>query len=71
MFVHGTDDQLVPIKSSQKLYDNLKSKKKVFITVNDYYHDVFKGNKCENICFYIKRFLVSQKFSIQNEKIEL
>ena len=71
MFVHGTKDQLVPIKSSEKLYDKLKSKKKVFITVNDYYHDVFKGEKCENICFYIKRFLSSKKFNIQNEEIEL
>lgn len=71
MFVHGTKDQLVPIKSSEKLYEKLKSKKKVFITVNDYYHDVFKGDKCENICYYIKRFLLIQKFNIQNEKIEL
>ena len=71
MFVHGTSDQLVPYKSSEKIYNELKSNKKVFLTVNDYYHDVFKGNKVESICYQINRFLKTKNYKILNEKIEL
>ena len=71
MFVHGTIDQLVPYKSSEKIYDSLNSNKKVFLTINDYYHDVFKGNKVDDICFYIERFLKTKKYRIKNEKMEI
>ena len=71
MFVHGTKDQLVPIKSSQKIYNDLKIEKKVFLTVNDYYHDVFKDPKNNDICYQIERFLKMRKYKIKQEKIEL
>lgn len=71
MFVHGTSDQLVPYKSSEKIYNELKNDKKVFLTINDYYHDVFKGNKVENICYYIEEFLKTKKYKIKNNKIVL
>ena len=71
LFVHGTADQLVPIKSSIKLYNEVKSEKKVFITINDYYHDVFKGPKVEDICYHINKFLAAKKYQIKKEKIEL
>ena len=71
MFVHGTKDQLVPIKSSQKIYNEIKNSKKVFITINDYYHDVFKGNKVDDICYHVERFLKARNFQIKREKIEL
>lgn len=71
MFVHGTSDQLVPFKSSEKLYKNLKVDKKIFLIINDYYHDVFKGKKVDDICFYIERFLKSRNYQIKKEKIEL
>lgn len=71
MFVHGTSDQIVPIKSSEKLYKNLKVDKKIFLIINGYYHDVFKGKKVDDICFYIERFLKSRNYQIKKEKIEL
>lgn len=71
MFVHGTKDQLVPIKSSRKLYNELNVNKKVFVTVNDYYHDVFKGRKVDDICYQIERFLLARNYRIKKEKIEL
>ena len=49
MFVHGTKDQLVPYKSSEKIFNSMNTNKKVFLTINDYYHDVFKGEKVDNI----------------------
>ena len=64
MFVHGTIDQLVPYKSSEKIYNELNIDKKVFLTINDYYHDVFKGNKVEDICYHIERFLKNNNFKI-------
>ncbi len=71
MFVHGTSDQLVPYKSSEKIYNELKNDKKVFLTINDYYHDVFKGKKVDDICYHIERFLKLNNRKIKNEKIEL
>ena len=71
MFVHGTSDQLVPFKSSERLYNNLKINKKIFLVINDYYHDVFKGKKVDDICFYIEKFLKNRKHQIKSEKIEL
>ena len=71
MFVHGTIDQLVPYKSSEKIYESMKSNKKVFLTVNDYYHDVFKGKKVDDICYHIERFLKAKKYKIKNEKMEI
>lgn len=71
MFVHGTNDQLVPYKSSEKIYNSLKLDKKVFLTINDYYHDVFKGEKVDKICCQIEYFLKQKNYKIKNEKIEL
>lgn len=71
MFVHGTSDQLVPYKSSEKIYNELKNDKKVFLTINDYYHDVFKGKKVDDICYHIEKFLKLNNRKIKNEKIEL
>lgn len=71
MFVHGTIDQLVPYKSSEKIYNNMKNNKKVFLTINDYYHDVFKGKKVNDICFHIEKFLKTRNYKIKNKKIEL
>ena len=71
MFVHGTSDQIVPYKSSERIYNTMNNKKKVFLTINDYYHDVFKGKKVDDICFYIERFLKHRKFMIKKEKLEI
>ena len=71
MFVHGTSDQIVPYKSSERIYNTMNNKKKVFLTINDYYHDVFKGKKVDDICFHIEIFLKHRKFMIKKEKLEI
>jgi esterase/lipase len=71
LFVHGTKDQMVPIKSSMTIFDNMKINKKEIIIINDYYHDVFKGNKVESICNEIEIFLKKRNFRIKELQIEL
>ncbi len=71
MFIHGTKDQLVPINSTEKIYENYKSNKKKLLVVEDYYHDVFKGEKVELICKEIKCFLKKRKYRIKEEKKEI
>ena len=71
MFVHGKSDQMVPVTSSEKLYEKMDNKKKKLLLINDYYHDVFKGEKVEDICFEIEKFLKANSFRIKDEKIEL
>ena len=70
MFVHGKKDQMVPVESSKELFEKMNIKKRL-VLINDYYHDVFKGDKKEDICKVIKKFLKDKKFKINNEKIEL
>ena len=71
MFVHGSEDQVVPVESSIKLYDKINNKKKKLVIVDGYYHDVFKGRKVESICKEIRKFLVVENFMIKSEKISL
>ena len=71
LFVHGMSDQMVPVKSSINLFENLNIKRKQILLINDYYHDVFKGEKVEDICKEIKVFLKKFKFRIKIEKREL
>lgn len=71
LFVHGTKDQVVPFRSSNDIYENITLQKKQFIAINDYYHDVFKGEKVDIINAEIKKFLLKWKFQIKESKIEL
>lgn len=71
MFVHGTEDQMVPIKSSINLYNELNTKKKELLVIKEYYHDVFKGKKVDKICHEIRVFLKKRKFRIKETKLEI
>lgn len=71
MFVHGTKDQMVPIKSSMTLFKELKTKKKELLIINDYYHDVFKGKKVDKICSEIKIFLKKRKYRLKETELEI
>ena len=71
LFIHGSADQVVPVKSSITLYNKVKNKKKKLIIIDGYYHDVFKGRKVERICKEIKKFLVMKNFMIKSEQINL
>jgi esterase/lipase len=70
MILHGTNDQIVPIESTKKIYGSLKVKKK-YLQVNDYYHDIFKGDKVDLINKEIGDFLKKPKMFIKNEIKEI
>ena len=40
MILHGTKDQLVPIKSTREIYGELRTKHKVYVSIKNYYHDI-------------------------------
>lgn len=71
MFVHGTNDQVVPVKSSIDIFEKLDNNSKIILLIKDYYHDVFKGNKVESINKKIRDFLVKRNSKIKIEKIDL
>ena len=71
MFVHGTNDQVVPVKSSIDIFGKLDNNSKIILLIKDYYHDVFKGNKVESINKEIRDFLVKRNSKIKIEKIDL
>ncbi len=68
MILNGTKDQIVPIELTRKLYKRFKTNKKAFISVSDYYHDLFKGDKVFILCRAIEKFLLMPKFRIKEEK---
>ena len=70
MIVHGTNDQIVPIDSTRKIYSSLKVKKR-YLQVNDYYHDIFKGKKIDLINKEIGDFLRKPKMFIKSEIKEI
>lgn len=71
LFVHGTNDQMVPIKSSEEIFEKMTLEKKKMVVIGDYYHDVFKGEKVQLINKEIEKFLLSWNWKIKQEKIEL
>lgn len=71
MILHGTKDQLVPIKTTRTIYGEISNKHKVYVTIRNYYHDVFNGPKLPDINREIISFLKKPKFMIKMEKKEL
>ena len=71
MILHGTKDQLVPIKTTRAIFSELSNKHKVYVTVRNYYHDIFNGPKLPEINKTIISFLKRPKFMIKMEKKEL
>ena len=71
MILHGSKDQLVPIKSTREIFKKLKNKHKVYVTVRNYYHDIFHGVKVARIDHEIVTFLNKPIFLIKEEKKEL
>ncbi|MBR4671871.1 MAG: alpha/beta fold hydrolase [Bacilli bacterium] len=71
LFVHGTIDQVVPVKSTIDTFNKYENPKKVLLLINDYYHDVFKGNKVSQINNEIQSFLLKRNYRIKEEKLEI
>lgn len=57
LILQGKNDSLVPVTSSEYVYNNIKSKKKKLILLDDVTHDIFRQDKKEEIFRIIKNFL--------------
>ena len=57
LIIQGNNDNLVPITSSKYVYDNIQSKEKEIIYIDDLTHDVFEGNKKEEVFKIVEEFL--------------
>ena len=57
LLIHGTNDQIVPISSSEKIYGELKVPVKKFLVVEGSTHDMFKGKKKDVVMNEIHKFL--------------
>jgi esterase/lipase len=71
LLMHGSKDQLVPIKSTRTIFPQLQNKHKVYVTVRNYYHDIFNGPKLPAINKEIISFLKKPTFMIKMEKKEI
>lgn len=49
LLFHGTKDDVVPIASSEYVYNNVTSNKKELVILNDVTHDIFRSNEIDNI----------------------
>lgn len=57
LLIQGTSDQIVPVKSSEYVFDNLKSKNKKMIILDGVTHDIFRSKELDNLTNKIKVFL--------------
>ena len=57
LIVQGSADIVVPLKSSEALYDEIKSKKKKIIVLDNVTHDIFRSSEVDSLCIKIKDFL--------------
>ena len=57
LIIQGSNDKIVPIISSEYVYDNLKSKDKRIILVEGVTHDIFRSKEVEHLTEEIKEFL--------------
>ena len=57
LILHGDDDELVPLSSSEYALNNIKSKYKHLTIIKGGRHRVFLTDKSEIICEYIYKFI--------------
>lgn len=57
LLLHGTDDQIVPLKSSQHILEQFKNNDKKLIVLDQVTHDIFRSKEKEKVCKEIKYFL--------------
>lgn len=61
LILHGTNDDLVPVSSSKEVFDKIDSEHKVFITIKDATHPMFRSEKKEIASKIILKFLKNKK----------
>ncbi len=64
LIVQGTSDNLVPYESSENIYEQLKCPKWL-LEVSNVTHDVFDGEKVDEICNEIMLFLKKKKYNAE------
>lgn len=57
LILQGNKDDVVPISSSQYVYDNVKSRTKKLVLIDSVTHDVFRSEKDEVVFKTVKSFL--------------
>jgi esterase/lipase len=70
MIIHGTEDKIVPESSTDYVYNSVKSKCKVYVTVQGANHDLFRSSKKDEINILVCQFLTHHQFKTQ-KKIEI
>lgn len=69
LILHGTEDNVIPLKSSQFVYDNLNCRKEL-VLVKDVRHQVFKSNKKDIITDYIYKYITFKfLYNISRKKV--
>lgn len=61
LIIQGRDDTIVPVKSANYVYNNVKSNVKRLLLVSGVNHNVFNSDKCSIINAFIKDFLNNTK----------
>ena len=57
LILQGKSDNLVPVSSSEYVYENAKSKDKKLVLLDDVTHDIFREENKEEIFKLVERFL--------------
>lgn len=68
LLLHGTNDEIVPISSTEKLFKTIDSKTKIFIKIENITHPIYRTLRKEIACKYTTEFLRNNKEEIY-EKI--
>jgi len=61
MILQGSNDSIVPDKSSLYVYENVKSNVRRLVLIDGATHDIFRDKKCDEINKLIKDFLLHPK----------
>lgn len=70
LIIEGTSDIIVPIKSGEYVYDNIKSKQKYLLIVKGINHDIFRSERKDEVTNYVIDFLKS-KYKVEKKKINI
>ena len=67
LLIQGNNDAIVPLASSEYVYNNLSSKYKKLLIVDDLTHDVFNGKRKEQAINEIIKFLKTNPYLLKQK----
>lgn len=71
LILHGVDDEIIPIASSEYVYYSVKSKYKYLTLVKNIKHRILISEKKEQVSIYIKHFLRGGLKWTRTKKLEI